>query len=94
MSSADAMKTAMPIFEGLPPTNAWRKSARRGDDEVVRLSIHCELDTRVYFDPGPGLRISGVLKDWTMGGMAIIEVDSEDRALVNSQTIMQVPVTR
>jgi hypothetical protein len=66
--------------------------ARRGDEEVVRLSKHTEPGSRVYFDPGPGMRISGVLKDWKMCGMAIIEVDVEDRHLVKQRTIMEVPV--
>lgn len=77
-----------------PPN--WRLigGRRHGDEEVVRLSKKSKPGNRVYFDPGPGLRVSGVLKDFESEGMAVIEIDSEDRQLVNSKTIMKVPVTR
>lgn len=73
-----------------PPV--WRTNRRRGDEEVVVLSRQSSPGDRVYFDPGPGMRVSGVLKDWDAEGMAVIEIDSEDRQLVNSKTIMQIPV--
>lgn len=70
----------------------WRHNYRRGDEETFRLTKARKPGDRVYFDPGPGLRVSGTLKDWKEAGMAVVEIDPDDRALVNTQTIMEVPV--
>lgn len=46
---------------------------------IVKLTRQCQRGDRVHFDPGPGIRLSGVLKDWDADGMAVIEVDTDDR---------------
>lgn len=72
----------------------WRANSRANDEEVQQLTKHNKPGDRVYFDPGPGLRISGTLKDYENENLAVIEVDSEDRAFVGNKTIMKVPVMR
>lgn len=83
-------------------TGYWRAIHRRrkGDGLIERLTSRSQPGDRVYFDPGPGVRVSGVLKEW-QDGEAVIEVDMDDRGMPSNakhkqfgpvQNIMRVPV--
>ena len=63
---------------GRPVIRAGR--FRQGDGLLYKLTRDSQRGDRVYFDPGPGVRLSGELKDWEADGMAVIEVDADDRA--------------
>ncbi len=106
----------MPDYLGTPSPdnlpvevpNQWRAAAYRrpGDEEVFRLSKKSRPGERVFLDIGPGLRISGKLKEFKEESLAVVEVDAEDRpfrdhpqvdrnlvAIVNA-AILEIPIRR
>ena len=58
----------------------WR-FFRRGDSRVTMLTRGSARGDKVYFDAGPGNRISGTLKAWEEGYVAVVETDLADRGL-------------
>lgn len=78
----------------------WRCNPRQNDGLIEKLTKASQVGDHVYCDPGPGVRVSGILKEWEKENLAVVEIDPDDRGIhiplyeKTVLSIMKIPVVR